>query len=269
MDRLALPLGTTEEARGRTVAVLPVGSFEQHGPYLPLATDTLVASAIAAEIAAAHPEVLALPPITVSCSHEHAGWPGTVSISAATLYALVTDIAASLRRGGVAKMALINGHGGNYVLGNVVQEAHGGMALFPGLEDWAAAAQHAGIETDLDSDMHAGELETSILLHAHPEAVRAGFAAADHLADDRRHLLTLGMRAYTRSGVVGRPSLASAAKGKAALANLAESFGGYLSVLRPEARPAQQPGEGRAAATPGEDPRAGQARHGGEDSVDD
>jgi len=224
----SLPLSTTvdEEVRNAGVAVLPIGSFEQHGPYLPLATDTLVACAIAAEVAAACP-VRRLPPITISCSQEHAGWAGTVSISARTLCSVVEDIAASL---GTTRLVLVNGHGGNYVLGNVVQE-HAGMALFPAVEDWAAARAAGGIETPEVSDMHAGELETSILLHAFPEAVRTGYASGDHLADDRRHLLTLGLRAYTESGVVGRPSHATPAKGKAVLVHLVELFGGHLAAL--------------------------------------
>ncbi|MFD7811625.1 creatininase family protein [Streptomyces sp. NPDC059785] len=223
-------------AAGRQVAVLPVGSFEQHGPYLPLATDTLVACAVAREIADAHPVHL-LPPVTISCSHEHAAWPGTVSISAVTLHAVVRDIAGSLRGSGVDTLVLVNGHGGNYVLGNVVQESVGSgtrMALFPAPEDWETALDRAGVQTSLLSDMHAGEIETSILLHAHPETVRPGYETTDFLADDRRHLLTLGMSAYTGSGVIGRPSLASADKGKELLAALADSFGAYFSLLTSE-----------------------------------
>ncbi|GAA3816165.1 creatininase family protein [Sphaerisporangium flaviroseum] len=230
-----LPLHTTVEERNRRadVALLPIGSFEQHGPYLPLATDTVIACTIADALAAAHP-VLRLPPVTISCSHEHAAWPGTVSISATTLYAIVRDVADSLRRSGVTKLVLVNGHGGNYVLGNVVQEAAGNgsrMALFPGPADWESALSAAGVETSPWSDMHAGEIETSLLLHAHPQLVRPGYETSDHIADDRPHLLTLGMAAYTESGVIGRPSLASAAKGKAVLESLVESFGGYLSSL--------------------------------------
>ncbi|MEV6316312.1 creatininase family protein [Streptomyces sp. NPDC051776] len=230
-----LPPSTTEEVRDRRarVAVLPIGSFEQHGAFLPLVTDTVVACTIAREIAAAYP-VHHLPPLTLSCSHEHADWPGTVSISAATLLAVVRDIADSLRRSGVASLILVNGHGGNYVLRNAVQESAGRgtrMALFPGSVDWDAARSRAGVETSSFSDMHAGELETSILLHAHPELVRPGYETADCLADDRRHLLTLGMAAYTESGVIGRPSKASAEKGKELLASLAESFGEYYSLL--------------------------------------
>ncbi|MFJ3891923.1 creatininase family protein [Streptomyces sp. NPDC090083] len=238
-----VPADTTEDVRARgaevtaQVAVLPVGSFEQHGPYLPLATDTLVACAVAREIAAAYPVHL-LPPVTMACSHEHAAWPGTVSISSVTLHAVVRDIADSLRRSGVETLVVVNGHGGNYVLGNVVQESSARgerMALFPAAEDWETALERAGVLTSLLTDMHAGEIETSILLHAHPELIRPGYETSDFVADDRRHLLTLGMSGYTESGVIGRPSLGSAEKGKALLASLADSFGAYFSVLTAEA----------------------------------
>src|SRR5437764_1147660 len=111
-----------EAERDASVALLPVGSFEQHGDYLPLATDTIVAAVIARELARPY-RVLTLPPITISCSHEHAGWRGTVSISAATLHRVVTDIATSLDESGIDRLVLISGHGGNYVLANVAQEA--------------------------------------------------------------------------------------------------------------------------------------------------
>lgn len=241
-----LPVTTTVDVRDRAakVAVLPVGSLEQHGAHLPLTTDTVIACTMAQAIAAAHPVQL-LPPITISCSHEHAAWPGTVSISARTLHAVVTDIAESLKRSGVPNLVLVNGHGGNYVLGNVVQESMGAMALFPNLKAWDFARAAAGIETSADSDMHGGELETSILLHAHPDLVRPGYETSDHLADDRPHLLTLGMAPYTESGVIGRASLASADKGRDLLAGLVEAFGEYLELFdaqRPAAEEDQHAG---------------------------
>ncbi|MEJ3654330.1 creatininase family protein [Actinomycetes bacterium KLBMP 9759] len=231
-DGTFLPLGTTVDERESTstVALLPIGSFEQHGAHLPLATDTVIACTIVRAIAETH-RVRRLPPITISCSHEHAAWPGTVSISAATLAAVVRDIGASVRRAGVTKLVLVNGHGGNYVLGNIVQEStvdEPWMALFPGEAEWSAARDAAGLATSMVTDMHAGELETSILLHAHPHLVTPGYATSDHRADDRRHLLTRGMQAYTTSGVIGRPSLASAEKGRALLASLVGSFAELL-----------------------------------------
>jgi creatinine amidohydrolase len=231
-----LPTRTTAEERERNAkcAVLPVGSFEQHGDYLPLITDTVVASAISRELGNAYP-LLQLPPITISCSHEHSAWPGTVSISSSTLHSVVDDIYYSIAHSGLTALVILNCHGGNYVLANIVQEgnAHGRrMALFPSGQDWAEARQSARLVTSSHEDMHAGELETSILLYANPELVRDGYHTADWVADDRRHLLTTGMGEYTRSGVIGRPSLASAEKGKALLASLAGSFASVLEILQ-------------------------------------
>ncbi len=231
-----LPTATSsdEKARNAKCAVLPVGSFEQHGDYLPLITDTVVATVIAQELSNAYP-LLRLPPVAISCSHEHSAWPGTVSISASTLNAMIGDIYSSVANSGLTSLVVLNGHGGNYVLGNVVQEANAQgkrMALFPSAADWADARQSARLVSSAHEDMHAGEIETSILLHAHPDLVRDGYQAADWVADDRRHLLTTGMGEYTRSGVIGRPSLGSADKGKAVLASLVVSFAAVLEILQ-------------------------------------
>ena len=233
-----LPMATTsdEKARGAKCALLPVGSFEQHGDYLPLITDTVVASAISRELSNAYP-LLRLPPVTISCSHEHSAWHGTVSISSSTLHFIVNDIYSSIANSGLTSLVILNGHGGNYVLANIVQEGNAQgkrMALFPSGADWTEARQSAGLVTSNHEDMHAGELETSILLHANPELVRDGYHTADWVADDRRHLLTTGMGEYTRSGVIGRPSLASAEKGKAVLASLVDSFASVLEILQRE-----------------------------------
>jgi creatinine amidohydrolase len=133
--------------------------------------DTAIATTISAELAVAYP-LLQLPPVTISCSHEHSAWPGTVSISATTLLSMVADVADSFRRSGISALVLVNGHGGNYALSNLVQEtnARGNqMALFPTGQDWKEARSAAHLETSMHDDMHAGEIETSILLHAHPE----------------------------------------------------------------------------------------------------
>ncbi|MFD6183827.1 creatininase family protein [Streptomyces goshikiensis] len=208
-----LPTATSADVQEREprLAVLPIGSFEQHGPHLPLITDTAIACVIGKEIADAYPVHL-LPPITMSCSHEHASFPSTVSISAKTLYAVIDDIRASLARSGITKLVIINGHGGNYVLSNLVQEANVDgpvLSLFPLGADWDRAREHGGLVSDRHADMHAGEVETSILLHAAPELVREGFAEADHDVGPRPFLLVHGMSAYTESGVIGCPSHAT------------------------------------------------------------
>ena len=230
-----LTTATTQEEQQRAarVAVLPVGSFEQHGPALPLITDTLIACLIARRLAEAN-DLFLLPPITISCSHEHADFAGTVSISARTLHAIVEDIRESLQKAGISKLVLVNGHGGNYVLSNVTREANVGgsdVTLFPARDDWDTARREAGLITTTSEDMHAGELETSLLLYAHADLIRQELQPPDQLASTRTLLLVTGMRPYTESGVIGRPSLATAEKGEAVLTSLTASFSDHLRLL--------------------------------------
>ncbi|WP_228801790.1 creatininase family protein, partial [Nocardia puris] len=162
------------------------------------------------------------------------GLPGNGQISASSLIAVITDIRASLARSGIEKLVLVNGHGGNYVLSNITQQANVDgrhLALFPGRSDWDAARRAAGMPTTGHDDMHGGELETSLLLHARPDLVRDTYSTADHDASDRPHLLVTGMTEYTDNGIIGRPSLAKATKGKAALESLAQSFADHLTAL--------------------------------------
>jgi creatinine amidohydrolase len=226
-----LPTATTsdEQARGAKCAVLPVGSFEQHGPYLPLVTDTVIATVMAQELAAAY-QLLQLPPVTISCSHEHSTWSGTVSIAARTLSLIAGDVYFSIAASGLTSLVILSGHGGNYVLSNVAQEASAAgkrTALFPSRADWADARKAVGLVSSGHEDMHAGEIETSILLHSHPELVPDGYQTAD----DRRHLLSVGMGGYTSSGVIGRPPLGTAEKGKVVLASLVGSFAAVLEIF--------------------------------------
>lgn len=231
MDFLPTATSTDEADRNASIAVLPVGSFEQHGRHLPLATDSIVACAIA-EACAARYHLMLLPPITITCSHEHSDFAGTVSIRAATLYAVVQDVAASLEQRGIRKLILVNGHGGNYVLGNIVQEANvreRRMALFPHRDDWEQARKAGGLVTSNHEDMHGGEIETSILLHVAPDQVRDG--ASDWVAQERTHLHQVGVGGYSDSGIIGRPSLASSDKGQLVLEELVRLLAAHLEHL--------------------------------------
>jgi len=231
VDFLPTATSTDEADRNASVAVLPIGSFEQHGSHLPLATDSIVACAIA-EAVAKNYNLTLLPPVTISCSHEHSDFTGTVSIGAATLYAVIRDVARSLEQRRIRKLLLVNGHGGNYVLGNVVQEANVDerrMALFPHRDDWEQARKVGGLVTSNHEDMHGGELETSILLDVAPERVRGG--AEDWVAPERTHLYQLGVGGYSRSGIIGRPSLASADKGRLVIEELVRLAKGHLEHL--------------------------------------
>lgn len=94
------------------------------------------------------------------------------------------------------------------------------------------ARRAAGVVTTNHEDMHGGEAETSILLATSPEVVRPSYREADFTAEDRRHLLTLGLRSYSTSGVIGRPSLATADKGRLLLDAFSAQFKDHLALLR-------------------------------------
>jgi creatinine amidohydrolase len=233
VDLLPTATSTDEGSRRSKLAVLPVGSFEQHGAHLPLITDTIVACTLAKSISDKY-NLFLLPPITISCSHEHAAFAGTVSIRAKTLQAVVNDIYSSLAGSGIFKLLIVNGHGGNYVLSNIVQELNeheARVGLFPDSASWSMARQDAGMATTQHDDMHAGELESSVLLAYAKDTVRDSQHMTDHLAGDRPHLLTTGMAHYSSTGVIGRPSLGDPGKGRLLVNSLATRAGDILDLL--------------------------------------
>jgi creatinine amidohydrolase len=239
VDLLTPATSRDEARRAAKVAVLPIGSFEQHGTHLPLITDTVVAATIAGSIAAAY-DLFLLPPITLSCSHEHSRFTGTVSIQSRTLQLIVADVQADLARAGITKLALVNGHGGNYVLRNVVQEANVDdrrMILYPESADWSAARAAAGCLSGLHDDMHSGEAEASILLDRTPHLVREGWETTDWQAAERPDLLLIGVDGYTATGVIGTPSAATADKGRLLVDSLTASFAAHLKLLTEDLSP--------------------------------
>jgi len=208
-------LGTDELGRDTALRLL-------HGGRVSLAVG--IAGALAAGLAESVGGLL-LPVLPVSCSQEHAGFPGTVWLAADTLAAVVADIRASLAHAGIERLAIVNAHGGNLVLAHVAREANleaPRVWLGPGRHIQEAAFAAAGIETGVHDDMHAGEYETSVLLHCWPHLVRME-EAADELAE-RPLLAVRGLAAYSRSGTVGRPARATAGKGEAALAAMVEAM---------------------------------------------
>ncbi|MFM8553425.1 MAG: mycofactocin biosynthesis peptidyl-dipeptidase MftE [Acidimicrobiales bacterium] len=199
---------TTDAATA--LLVVPVGSYEQHGAHLPPSTDSLIIAAVAA--AACNGRDIALgPTVNVSASDEHAGFAGTVSIgtdlTAATLVAIATT--ASSWAGTVL---FVNGHGGN------------ADAITMATEELSARGAHHDVWSlplyD-GADMHAGLTETSVMLHLHPALVRMELAQPGNAgtADELMPAMRVGgVRAVSPSGVLGDPTGATAAHGRAVFA---------------------------------------------------
>jgi mycofactocin system creatininase family protein len=225
-------------AAQESVLLVPLGSTEQHGPHLPLDTDTRIAEVVAARVAALHPRACVAPALAYGASGEHAGFAGTLSIGQAALELVVVEL---VRSAGPewAAIVLVNGHGGNV-------EA---------LSRAAATLQHEGRPVTVWSprlegaDTHAGHAETSLLLALDPACVhleRAEVGNTQPLADLLPELRESGLRAVTPNGILGDPTGADAETGQRLLDDLVASLDGVVATVL-EARgvlehePAMQP----------------------------
>ena len=219
------------EAQSRRVLVVPVGSLEQHGPHLPLDTDTRIAVAVAERACAGRAGTGLAPAIAIGASGEHAGFPGTLSIGTEALTACLTELGrhASLHW---PALLLVNGPGGNAA---AVEAATGRLRY----EGRAVHAWHAGLP---GGDAHAGRSETSVMLALAPGDVRLENAAAGRTEPVGQLMPALrerGVRAVSGNGVLGDPSGASAAEGERLLARLTAALHGTIDRLL---EPAHEPG---------------------------
>lgn len=194
------------------VAVLPVGSTEQHGPHAPLSTDALVAEAVADEADdATELSCITLPTVPVGVSEEHRGFDGTLYVSPDTFRAYVAE---TLRSAPTDRAVVVNGHGGN------IDALHEVCARLTRDEDapfathwtWWEAAETDSVETGMG---HAGAVETSVLLHLAPELVGEPIEGAESWGDYTEGApLAYDTDEFTDDGVVGDATRADAETGK-------------------------------------------------------
>lgn len=215
------PLRWPQLSGVRPVLLVPLGATEQHGPHLPVETDTIIAAALAGAAAERHPGALVAPAVPYGSSGEHAGFPGTLSIGQAALELLLVELVRSADRFGA--VVLVCWHGGNAepVRRAVARLRHEGRQVVA----WWPSVQ--------DGDLHAGRTETSLMLSLAPELVGdlrpAGATApiAELLPALRAH----GVRAVSSSGVLGDASGATAHEGDELFARLVADLAGTVVAL--------------------------------------
>jgi len=189
------------------IIVIPVGSTEQHGPHLPIATDTLIAEELVGRAVHRTDGLLVGPTLTVTASGEHAGFAGTLSIGATVMGQVVLELGRSADW--AAGVVLVNGHGGNHgpvttAVNTLRAEGRSVLSWWP---KWPQRADGG------PADLHAGRIETSLMLAIDPGLVRLELAGAgvDASIDDLR---ARGVQAVSPSGVLGDPQGASGGEGE-------------------------------------------------------
>ena len=204
---------------GLDLAILPVGAVEQHSHHLPLGTDTIIAWhlswCVSDALAAAGVANYLLPPQPFATSLEHKGFKGTVTLRPPTLALVIKDIVACLYEHGFKRVVVMNFHGGNFILKPTIREINyatpGRKTIFVDTWDTVPAAETNRIFKHVD--LHAGEVETSVMLALDPELV--GKKRVDFIPALPRPALDMySLKKITPSGVWGAPSLATAAKGR-------------------------------------------------------
>lgn len=232
-DRMPWPDVAAAFDRGAGLAVLPFGAFEQHGPHLPLGTDTATAAEVARRLAERLDAVL-LPPVHYGDTWNTAGYRGTLSLSSATVTAIVVDLGRALARSGAGGLVVVNGDWGNrgplYTATRLLIDE----GVLP-----AITLDHPGMDAAIDEVResrpaapglaHAEEIETSIMLRLAPDDVRTDRYGACYPAFPSDFgTRPMQLHPFSPSGVFGDPSPATADKGERLLDATVE---GSMAVL--------------------------------------
>jgi creatinine amidohydrolase len=212
---------------GSRTVVVGVGSIEQHGPHLPVVTDSVVAQASAAGVAARLPGVLLGPTLPVGVSPHHMGFPGTLTLTPEVFRDQVSQCVASLGRHGVERVLVVSGHGGNFGPLAELRERTGGridgveFVPYDDLEGFIGVFQGVAAGDGIsaaDCGSHAGEWETSLMLALRPDLVEMDRAEPGYLGGfdgsvaDR--LFSEGTASLAANGVLGDPRAATAERGQ-------------------------------------------------------
>ncbi len=235
--------------RDKTVVVLPIGSVEQHGNHMPLGTDTILAQSVSLAAAAKVAGVVVLPPPWYGFSAHHMRFPGSITLRAETLMAVAEDIVASMVKHGFRRILIVNGHGGNGgvidLLASTLGHKHYGRARIATLTYFTLARDAiAALRESQPGGMgHACEFETSMVQHLRPELVKIDRAGITYPDPGSAYLTTdlLGAQAVrvyhdfgdlSPTGTLGDPSLASPEAGEKFFAATVDALSAFIADFR-------------------------------------
>jgi creatinine amidohydrolase len=223
----------------RLIVIFPTGSFEQHGPHLPLTTDTDIVSAIARGLEERMADrIVLMPTLWSGLSTHHMHFPGTLDVRQNTYIQMVNELGKSISSAGAKKVFILNGHGGNdpplrVALRELKSAVPQTRFVFASYWTLAAKTLREVRESEPGGLGHACELETSLMLHLHPEHVKMERAAREgppftdlYRKADMQHARPVffvnEFHEVTQSGVIGHPDLATAEKGRRFLDGIVE-----------------------------------------------
>jgi creatinine amidohydrolase len=227
------------ESGTRTV-IVPVGAVEQHGKHLPLNTDTLIAKALAREVARLLGNCVVGPVVSIGCSAHHMAFPGTVSLRSETLQEIVKDYCRSLARHGFETIIIIPSHGGDFppvqAACEILEEELAGVKLI-GYTDqdafidlFSRLAGEFGLVPQV-AGSHAGDVETSLIMAIAPQLVDAGNMEPGYTGPDEEidaRINSEGMKGLAPNGVLGDPRTASPEHGQVYLQRFAAEIVKYV-----------------------------------------
>ncbi|WP_096619899.1 creatininase family protein [Calothrix sp. NIES-3974] len=233
----------TMSDKENVVIIQPVGAIEQHGPHLPIIVDAAIGMGVLGKALAKlppHIPAYALPSLYYGKSNEHWHFPGTITLSTETLSATLMEVADSIYRAGFRKLVLMNSHGGQpQVMQMVARDLHikyADFTVFP-LFTWRVPNITKELLTTQEAQegMHAGDAETSIIMSLLPEQVRIERAVAEYppspgklLSWERNLPVSWATRDISKSGVIGDPTTASKEKGDRILESVSD---GWVQVI--------------------------------------
>jgi creatinine amidohydrolase len=225
-----------------TVAVLPIAAIEQHGPHLPVGVDSIIAEGHVAAVKAALPadvDALFLPVQRIGKSNEHLHYPGTLTLTAETAIRAWTEIGESVARAGCRRLIIVNSHGGNMpVMDIVARELRIRCRMLAVSSAWVRLGQPPGLTSEREQmhGIHGGDYETSLMLHFRPDLVKRELmrdyaSTAEAYAKDFARLrvtqpIGFGWMSQDLNpdGVVGEAQLATTDKGAAIAAHVTVEF---------------------------------------------